>query len=87
MTGPRKVVRTSKSANDDRPPEIRIERISAARLIEALCDKTAFDARSSVTGESVAGPQGSRNDTRRSGTDGQEPLAKERMSIGRSDRR
>lgn len=37
MTKYRAFTQTSASTNDNRPPEVRIERISAARLIEALC--------------------------------------------------
>ena len=39
MTEFREAVQTRASANDDRVPKIYIERITVARLIEALCDK------------------------------------------------
>ncbi|MFT6533521.1 MAG: hypothetical protein ACJASC_003085 [Limimaricola cinnabarinus] len=45
MTSPRGIARAAQSANDDRPPEIRVERIGMARLIEALCEAAAIDCR------------------------------------------
>ena len=85
MTERREFAQTS--ANDDRPPEIRIERISTSRLIEALCDEGVPDDRSPVANESATAPQVSRSKTGMSATGSDERSASDRAAVRRVDRR